>query len=75
MSNHNQTEDIQNYLRQFSRKYPLTYILESIENLKSLKVLVIGEAIIDEYQFGATLGKVAKEPVIALKHTREERLV
>ena len=66
------SEEIQNYLKSFSKKYPLGYILECLENLKNLKVLVIGEAIIDEYQFGQVLGKSAKEPIIALKHIKNE---
>jgi len=72
MNYQDKPSEIHEYLKRFTDKYPLTYILESIDDLKSLKVLVIGEAIIDEYHFGVVLGKTAKEPVIALKHTREE---
>jgi len=60
------------YLAKFSKKHPLNYILDSIENMASLKVLVVGEAIIDNYQFGSVLGKSAKEPILALRSTRSE---
>jgi|SRR3989344_5004955 len=66
------SEEVQKYLEKFVQRYPSNYILECIENLKNLKVLVIGEAIIDEYQFGQVLGKSAKEPIIALKYIKRE---
>lgn len=72
LSTANLSEETQKYLEKFSRKYSLSSILESLENLSSLKVLVIGEAIIDDYQFGTTIGKSAKSPIIALRHTRGE---
>ncbi len=66
------SEEVQNYLKQFSKQYSLDYILECLENLKDLKVLVVGEAIIDEYQFGSVIGKSAKEPIIVLKYIKRE---
>lgn len=66
------SEGIRNYLRSFSRKYSFEYIVGCLENLKDLKVLVVGEAIIDEYQFGSVIGKSAKEPMIALKYLKRE---
>ena len=66
------SEETNDYLRDFSEKYPLDYILERLDDLKNLKVLVVGEAIIDEYQFGQVLGKSAKEPIIALKYLKKE---
>ena len=65
-------EEVQNYLGKFYQKYSLDYILECLENLKDLKVLVVGEAIIDDYQFGSVIGKSAKEPIIALKYLKGE---
>ena len=66
------SEETQKYLDKFFRKYSLDYILECLDNLKDLKVLVVGEAIIDEYQFGSIIGKSAKEPIIALKYIKKE---
>ena len=42
-------------------------IKEKIDELKSLKVLVIGEIIIDQYVFCEALGKSGKEPVLVLR--------
>ncbi len=67
------SEEVSEYLRQLSRKYSLDYIIECIDSISNLKILVVGEAIIDDYQFGSVIGKSAKEPIIVLKHLKEER--
>ena len=66
------SEEVNRFLKKFSRKHSLRSLSELIENLHNLKVLVMGEAIIDDYHFGATIGKSAKEPIIALKYLSEE---
>jgi bifunctional ADP-heptose synthase (sugar kinase/adenylyltransferase) len=38
-----------------------------------LKILVIGEAIIDEYVYGFPIGKAGKESIIALKYLKAEK--
>jgi rfaE bifunctional protein kinase chain/domain/rfaE bifunctional protein nucleotidyltransferase chain/domain len=43
-----------------------------INKLQNLKVLVIGEAIIDQYVFCEALGKSGKEPHLVLKDVSEE---
>ncbi len=48
-------------------------IIEYIERLKNLNILVIGETIIDEYQFGYTLGKAGKFPIVAFQNEKLER--
>jgi len=48
-------------------------LIESIEGIKDLNVLVIGETIIDEYQFGYTLGKSGKAPIVAFQNENIER--
>ena len=40
-----------------------------------LRVLVVGEAIIDEYQYCETLGKSGKEPILAAQFVRSEKFV
>jgi rfaE bifunctional protein nucleotidyltransferase chain/domain len=48
------------FIESLKRKYALTEILERVESLRSLKVLVIGDAIIDEYQYVEPLGQSGK---------------
>lgn len=60
------------YLKAFAQRFPRDRIINYIEKLKGLKVLVVGEAIIDEYHFGQSIGKVAKEPIIALRSLKKE---
>tara|TARA_Y100000590_G_scaffold470490_1_gene665675 strand:+ start:2915 stop:4438 length:1524 start_codon:yes stop_codon:yes gene_type:complete len=42
-------------------------IKKKVDNLQNLKVLVIGETIIDQYNFCEALGKSGKEPVLVLR--------
>ncbi len=44
-----------------------------VDELKSLKVLVLGETIIDQYVFCEALGKSGKEPVLVLRELRMEQ--
>ncbi len=48
-------------------------ISDIINSLSKLKVLVIGETIIDEYQFCEALGKSGKEPVLVLRDLHNEK--
>lgn len=66
------TEDTQKYLKAFSKKHSLDSILKYLDGISNLKVLIIGEAILDEYQFGSSIGKAAKEPVVVLKYWGDE---
>lgn len=61
------------YLYSISKKYSNEEIVNYIDNIKNLKVLVVGEAIIDEYVYCEALGKSSKEPMLAIKRLSEER--
>ena len=50
-------------------------IKNSIDNYKNLKVLVIGETIIDQYVFCEALGKSGKEPVLVLRDLKMDQYV
>jgi len=46
-----------------------------VDALRDVKVLVIGEAIIDEYYFCSSLGKSAKDPILAFKYESRENYI
>ena len=48
-------------------------ILSTMNSFSDLKVLVIGETIIDEYVFCEALGKSGKEPILVLRDMYKER--
>jgi len=62
------SDELNDYLNIFRKRYSLDDIFNLIEKIASLKVLVIGDTIIDEYQYGETIGKSSKDPTLALKY-------
>lgn len=65
--------DVMDYLDLLKRKYSSDDILRCIDDLSNLSVLVIGEAIVDEYIFCDAIGKAGKEPVLVSKYQYKER--
>jgi rfaE bifunctional protein nucleotidyltransferase chain/domain len=59
------SDHLQEYLASFKRKYTVEEILKYIEELQDLKVLVIGDTIVDEYHTCTPLGKSSKSPTIS----------
>jgi rfaE bifunctional protein kinase chain/domain/rfaE bifunctional protein nucleotidyltransferase chain/domain len=55
------------FIKEISNNETFQSISNQIDNLKDLKVLIIGEAIIDQYVFCEALGKSGKEPVLVLR--------
>ncbi len=66
------SQEVISFLDQFKSKYHTNDILNYFENSKKLKVLLIGEAIIDIYHYGEAIGKSGKEPILVTKYHREE---
>src|SRR5262245_20757123 len=60
------TREASTFLEGFAQRHSADALRERIAALASLKVLVVGEAIIDEYHFVETLGKSGKEPILAV---------
>ncbi len=46
--------------------------LAAIDSVHDLKVLLVGDAIVDEYQYAVPMGKAAKENIIASRFERQE---
>jgi rfaE bifunctional protein kinase chain/domain/rfaE bifunctional protein nucleotidyltransferase chain/domain len=63
------------WLDRFRSKHDEGAVLGWLDKLKSLNVLVIGEAIIDEYVRCEALGKSSKDPVLAFREISTERQV
>jgi bifunctional ADP-heptose synthase (sugar kinase/adenylyltransferase) len=61
------------FLNSFPSRYPPDVVRSYLENARSLRVLFVGEAIIDEYQYCETIGKSGKEPVLAVRYVSTER--
>jgi rfaE bifunctional protein kinase chain/domain/rfaE bifunctional protein nucleotidyltransferase chain/domain len=66
-------KEVRDYLAGFSARYCADDVLRYLENAQSLKVLVVGEAIIDEYRYCEAIGKSSKEPMLAVKHLSTEK--
>jgi len=64
---------VMDYLEAFKHRYDADKVLSYLAKTRPLKVMVIGETIIDEYQFCSAIGKSSKEPIIALKHLKTEQ--
>lgn len=66
-------KDTRLFLQDFKETYSLEAFLGQIRDLANMKVLVIGDAIIDEYVYVNTLGQTGKGNVLAVRHRSEER--
>lgn len=65
-SHFSQLEDaVQRFLEEFKAKFSAESIIAEIEKLKNLKILVLGDTIIDEYHTCTPLGKSSKSPTIS----------
>lgn len=65
-------EAIQNYLDVFRTRHSLNEILDILDRMHEMKVLVVGDTILDEYQYCEAIGKSSKDPIIALKYKSHE---
>ena len=63
------------WLERFRAKHSEADVLGWLEQVANLNVLVIGEAIIDEYVQCEALGKSSKDPVLAFREISHERQV
>ncbi len=60
-------KNTQAFLYEFAKKYNYDYILNIIESVKDIKVLIIGDGIIDEYCYCESMGKSPKSQIIVNK--------
>lgn len=65
-------EETRSFLRGFSRKYSPRLIEEKLAGLKDMKVLLIGDGIIDEYHYCSSMNKSAKAHLVVNKYLSHE---
>lgn len=63
------------WLRTFRDKHSANEVMRYLEGCANLKVLVVGEAIIDEYVFCETIGKSTKDPILACRYVGTKAFV
>lgn len=66
-------EEAGNYFEEFRKQYSSDEIIGRLDDLRKMKVLIIGDTIIDEYHYCKAMGKSPKESIISTKFVSEER--
>ncbi len=64
--------DTRAFLDSFSKRHSSDSIIRSVESLRKLKVLVVGEAIVDEYHYCQAMGKSPKETIVSTRFIEAE---
>jgi rfaE bifunctional protein nucleotidyltransferase chain/domain len=65
--------EVQTYLTDFARRHPAREVLDYVDKARGLKVLLVGEPIIDEYVYCEAIGKSSKEPTLVVKQLASEK--
>jgi bifunctional ADP-heptose synthase (sugar kinase/adenylyltransferase) len=66
-------EETKHYLSTFNKKYSFDYITHQLEELKKMKVLLIGDGIIDEYHYCESMNKSAKAHLVVSRYLAHEK--
>lgn len=66
------TEESKNFLSKLREKYAIDYILQTIDSLRDIKVLAIGDSFLDTYDYCLPLGKSGKGDFVSRKHLSSE---
>lgn len=65
--------ETKDYLQAFRKTYSYRDVIDLIKGLAELRVLVVGDAIIDQYHYVKTLGQVGKGNALAVQYESEEQ--
>jgi rfaE bifunctional protein nucleotidyltransferase chain/domain len=67
--------EVMEYLRDFKSRHSLQSLEEMFAKMRGMKVLVVGEAIIDQYNYCEAIGKAGKEPVLVSRFLSSEQFI
>jgi rfaE bifunctional protein kinase chain/domain/rfaE bifunctional protein nucleotidyltransferase chain/domain len=65
--------EVEGWLQRFRDGFAAGDVIDAVKSFVDLRVLVVGEAILDEYVYCDQMGKAAKEPVLAMRYSSRER--
>lgn len=65
--------EMEMFLKDFRKRHSADDVISEIKRLAELNVLVVGEAILDQYCYCTALGKSPKEAIVATKFLSEEQ--
>ncbi|MEW6087939.1 MAG: PfkB family carbohydrate kinase [bacterium] len=65
-------QEAREFFHNFRKRYSADNIIERIKSVKKLKVLIVGDIIIDEYHYCVGMGKSQKDYIIATKFLNAE---
>jgi cytidyltransferase-like protein len=68
-------EKAQEFLKQFRKVYSANEVIQKIKDLAAMKVLVIGDAINDVYNYCEAMAKSPKESVVSTKFLTQESFI
>lgn len=68
-------DDQEKFLKKIRSKFNFNKIKKIIDSIKSLKILLIGEVIIDQYNFCKVIGKSGKEPVLTFQKLTSKKFL
>src|SRR4029077_7662204 len=66
-------DDVREYLSELACRYSADDVTQYLKTAESLRVLVIGETIIDEYDYCEAMGKSGNAPVLATRYVSTEK--
>jgi rfaE bifunctional protein nucleotidyltransferase chain/domain len=66
-------DEARRFVDAFRTRHRVADVLAGLAALRDLRVLVIGEAIVDEYRYCVPLGKSPKEAIVTSREVRQER--
>jgi len=61
------SKEVREYIHLFKQRFSVDRLIDPLDRLQSLDVLLIGDTILDEYQFCSVIGKSSKDPTLALR--------
>ena len=67
------SDDVERDIAKLRNRYTLDEILSYVSAARPLKMLVVGEAIIDEYYYCSAVGQSTKAPIVATRYESHER--
>lgn len=65
--------DVKNFLQEFRDDWSEKDVRQMIASLSDLKILVVGDAIIDQYHYTTPLGQTGKGAFLAVRYDSEEQ--